>query len=275
MLIRRQIVGAYFGTLRMRLVAGRVLSDSDIGSNNAVVGAAVVGRLWPGTQPWTALTKAIELTGGSTLRIVGVVGDTRDRQEATAQPCLYVPASASVKTLAVIARTRGSSAADIAAMRLAVKTAIGGNPPVPIHWISDRLDPWLRDPRLYAELFGSFGLIAAFLAGVGLFAVTIADVRARRFEMGVRTALGASRSAIVALIVSQAVRPALVGTAIGAAVAFFSAPALQPLLHVVKARSMAAYAIVGCLIVLVAAMAAFGPAIRASQTDPVSVLKQD
>ncbi|MBA2305404.1 MAG: FtsX-like permease family protein, partial [Acidobacteria bacterium] len=131
----------------------------------------------------------------------------------------------------------------------------------------------LARPRLYATVLAGFSAFALAIAGVGLFGMLSYGVTQRSKELGVRTALGAQPRDIVRLVVGEGVVITLVGIAAGLAIAFGLTTWLSAFLYGVAARDALTFTAVPGVLLLVATLASFVPARRASRIDPLSVLK--
>ena len=129
--------------------------------------------------------------------------------------------------------------------------------------------------RFSLLLIGSFAVIAAFLAGVGLYGVLATVVRQRTAEIGVRMALGAQSKNIFQLVVGQGLRLAAIGIAVGLIAAFFFTRGMTTMLVGVKAADPTTYGITAVLFFLIAAMASWLPAVRASSLDPIAALRDE
>jgi ABC-type antimicrobial peptide transport system permease subunit len=136
-----------------------------------------------------------------------------------------------------------------------------------------QLAPVLQQPRLQAWLFGSFALIALTLAGVGLFAVSSLDVTERRYEMGVRLALGASPARLHWRVVAGSIAPVAAGVGVGLLAAWWASSLLQAFLVDVRAHNPAWLALAAVTLMLTGMGAAWLPARRAARTDPAVVLR--
>ncbi len=135
------------------------------------------------------------------------------------------------------------------------------------------LEPALQQPKVQTWLFGSFALIALALAAVGLFAVASLNVAERRYEMGVRLALGASPGRLHWRVVAESIAPVATGVAVGLVGAWWSSSFLEAFLVDVRAHNPILLAGAGATLVLTGMAAAWLPARRAAQTDPAVVLR--
>jgi ABC-type antimicrobial peptide transport system permease subunit len=139
----------------------------------------------------------------------------------------------------------------------------------------DVVDPRYRSWTLGATLFAVFGILALVVAAVGLYSVLAFDVAQRRTEMGVRSALGATRRQLLLLVSAAGLRMATAGIAIGAVVVVSAARWTEPLLFRVSARDPLALAVVALAMLVVAVIASGIPAWRAAAADPSESLRSD
>jgi putative ABC transport system permease protein len=210
-------------------------------------------------------------------RIVGVVGDVRfDALTIEPQADMYIPhGQYGPEDLTVHVRTGGDPANLVRAIRQEVRTL---DPDIPIHrieTIEDAVTRQVAPTRLYLVLVGAFAGAAALLAAVGLYGVVSYVVARRVREIGIRVALGANRSGIIKLILSQGMRPALIGLALGLLGAFATARVLEAVLFGVSPRDPAIFIAAATLLMTVTATATAIPAIRASRLDPARILRTE
>jgi putative ABC transport system permease protein len=177
------------------------------------------------------------------------------------------------KTVKLFVRTAGDPLAVLGAARRAIWHF---NPDQPISEVAP-LSQFVADdvarPRLLSSLVAAFGALAAFLAALGIYGVTVQSVRRRTQEIGVRMALGADRSQVVGLIVRQGMALALAGLACGLAAAFGLARLLASLLFGVGTADPLTYAGVALLVAAAALAASYLPAREAAAVDPLTAIK--
>jgi putative ABC transport system permease protein len=238
----------------------------------AVINASMARQFWPNEDP---IGRRFRLISSSWITVVGVVGDTRNESlREPARPELYLSDLQEPQVaMSVLLRTSVEPAALAPALRSAIWDLDRSLAIASIRTMDDVVDQTLQMPRVTSSLVGTFALLALglMLAGVyGLMAFTTAQ---RLPELGLRVALGAERGQVVALLTRQGLTPALIGIAIGLAGAaalvrvvqkeFFGIPSLDPLTWI---------GVTAVLFVAIAA-ACWWPARRASQVDPVKVLR--
>ncbi len=141
--------------------------------------------------------------------------------------------------------------------------------------MSDYIEPEIRSWRLGASMFTAFGFLALIVAGWGLYSVLAFDIALRERELGIRSALGASAGRLVRMVFRQAVVFVAVGIGIGLFASWAAARLVEPLLFQVSATDPMIYALVGVMLLLVAALAGWLPAWRATRVDPREALQAE
>jgi len=149
---------------------------------------------------------------------------------------------------------------------------------IPIYGVQTMEKMWsdsLAPHRLNLILLVTFAVIALVLAGVGIYGVMSYSVTQRIHEMGIRMALGASRSDVIRLVVRNGMGLALAGVAIGALVAFVVTRLMAGLLFGVSSTDLVTFVSISVLLTLTALFAAYLPARRATQVDPIDALRYE
>jgi putative ABC transport system permease protein len=267
---------SYFRTLGIPIRQGRAFTAADLapGTGVAIVGESLARHLWPdgravgrrfrvdSTAPW--------------LTVVGVAGDVKllgpDDRHARFQ--LYRPVQPGAdgqRTVAV--RTAGDPAALLPALKAAVYAVDPAQPVAAAETAAARYRELLAKPRFLLTLMGLFAAVAGVLAAVGLYGVVAYTVAQRTREIGIRLAIGAQAERIVGGMVREGARLALVGIATGLVGALALARALASLLFGVSPTDPATLAAVAGALGLVALLATWIPARRASRVDPVIALR--
>ena len=270
----------FFETLDMALASGRTFNEQDhADAPRVVVINETLARLgWPGADPIGRRIKPGDQDSNSPwMTVVGVIRDVRRSDVTRAiRPELYMCAQqVSPRTRMLLVRTAGDPKAILPALGHEVRQL---NPQLPLFEVGT-LDAELADtlthPRFRAVLLAAFALIALLLASVGIYGVTAHAVGQRRHEVGIRMALGASAPAVLSLIVQQHLRPALIGIALGIGGTLLVARSLDSLVYGVGASDPLTLAVMGTLLVSVAAAACWIPARRATKVDPLIALRTD
>ena len=285
----RFVSAHYFETLRIPLLSGRFLRDQET-AKTVVINEAMAHKYWPGSD---AVGQHIivgpglgpEFEEGMT-EIVGVVGDVREHLDADCPPTMYqtppqIPDAAMVlinglQSDAVVVRTqRGVAPMSLSAQ---VKEALLAGDKLPatrVGTMDDVLWKSTQQKNFNLSLLGLFASIALLLAGIGIYGVMSYGVAQRTREIGLRTALGASRGEILRVVLSEALRMAVVGVAFGIVTAFGLTRFLSAQLFSVKPTDPLTFVTVPVILVAVALMAAWVPARRAVRVDPMVALRHE
>jgi putative ABC transport system permease protein len=269
----------YFRTLRMPLLTGRGVEDSDRygGQPVVVLNRRAASSLFGGDA---AIGRHMRWRGETTDRlVVGIVGDIRyDGPETDARPQAFVPFAqmpASAATLLV--RTHSSANAVLADVRAAFAAAYPRSTSVPVDVVVRTLDAYLDDllaqRRLHMGLLGIFGLLGVTIAGLGLYGVLAYLVSQRTQEIGVRMALGAVPRDILLSVLGQSGAYLAVGLPAGLIGAWMLSTTVRSLLFDTGAHELSAYALVAVVLTALALVSALIPARRAAAVDPIVALR--
>jgi hypothetical protein len=268
----------YFATMGTRIVRGRPFGTEDRAGapRVAVVSEGMANVLWPGKD---AIGQCMRV-GADTMPCTTVVGIAEDAvQQSLTDPRrfrYYMPLDyRPTRGAFLMVRTRGGPSSQAEALRVALQRLMPGEAYVTAMPLGDRLDQNRRSWEIGATMFVAFGGLALAVAAIGLYAVIGYNVAQRMHEIGVRIALGAQSRDVVRLVVSQGMGFALAGVLLGGALAFFAARWVQPLLFEQSARDPVVYVSVASLLVLVAIMASWVPAVLATRADPNLTLRAD
>jgi len=268
--------------LGIPLRAGRPLADADAGTGSTpfpvVVNEAFVHRFFPNASP---LGAQLHFEGVGVMQVVGVVGDTRqgglDREplpELTAlgsDPRL----SAWIHDVAFVVRTRGRPADLTPAIRGLLAQIAPQQPIHDVETLSEVVAASLADRRLTLPLTGAFALLAALLAGAGLYALAAYSVAQRAREIGIRMALGAAAGQILRAVLRENLGLTACGLATGSLLAWGGSRLLASQLYGVGAFDLRTWASVTLLLLAVTLAASLVPAARAARLDPAAVLHDD
>ena len=269
------VTPAYFTTMGMRALRGRLLTEADVkgAERVAVVSESMARRYWPNED---AVGK--QFIGPTTLTVVGVVQDTRYRDLHEALPSVYFPLAQSVFPFAptsLVIRTAGSPAAAVPSLRSVIDSAAAGVALTSAASFTSYMEGPLSVPRVNAFLLAVFALAAAALAGIGLFGVMATMVRLRTRELGLRLALGATPARIRWMVLGRGLSIAGAGGATGLAAAFLTNQLLSSLLYEVSATDLSAMAAVTLMLLSVAFIAVVGPAERSARVQPSVALRSE
>ena len=272
----------YFETMQIPLLTGRWFNDRDTQTSPhvAVVNEAFTRRYLAGIS---AIGKTIRTSAESgypetEYEIVGVVKDTKytDLREPT-PPMVFAPADQfpDVRPWAVLL-TRFSSSPSVAIT--AVREKISQISPAirtEFHVFQTDIENGLNRERLMAVLSGFFGALAALLAMIGLYGVISYIVATRKNEIGIRMALGASPGSVVRIIVRQTLTLLGVGVGGGLVLAMAAAKGANSLLYGLEANDPLTLFSAAGFLAVVALVASYIPAYRASRADPMNALRYE
>jgi putative ABC transport system permease protein len=270
----------YFGTMGIRLVAGRDFTESDNGRAPGVivVSESFARTSWPGRD---AIGRRLRINMPSSsfddqwLMVVGVVADVRYREIETARLDIYQPYGQSTSPLRhYVVRTAGNPHAIAGAVRSAVRE-IDPSQPVELSTMEEIVATAMGRWRLNARLFGALAALALLLAAVGTYSVMNYAVSRRTQEIGVRIALGAGRADITRMVIADGLRVAAIGIAIGTFVALVTSGLLRHLLVGVGPHHPTVFAGAAAALCALAVLACFLPAHRAASVDPASAMRSE
>lgn len=258
---------------------GRPFDDSDREGSLPVVivSESLARRAWPASS---ALGKRLKFgaPGASApwMTIVGIVGDLRYRDLAAPPPAIYVPLrQTQFPARFLIVRASVKDAPVLSMTRRIVHEIDQGEPVLEAMPIAELLKTELAAPRFHMFALGLFALMAVVLAAVGVFAVLAAFVAQRSKELGLRVALGATRTDLRRMVLSKMSWPAVAGLAAGTCAALATTRLLQPLLFHVNAIDARAFAAGWLVLGLASVIASLVPLRRARQVDPVTLLRSE
>jgi predicted permease len=266
----------YFSVLHARVVAGRAFDARDAAGapQVAVVNQAFVRRWLGGENPiGRRIDFSWDTKGMQT--IVGVIADMKEGPlDQPTMPAVYVPlAQRPSDAMFILARSRGEQNALIPALGRAVQGADRDLPLQSVRTMDEIVASAVADQRMSAAVVATFALLALVLGAIGLYGVVGYAVQQRRQEIGVRAALGASRGALVWLILSQGLRYAIVGVVLGTVGALASGRVLASRLFGITPFDPPTLVTVGAFLALVALVASAVPAIRAARVDPLIAMR--
>jgi len=271
----------YFGAMGMRLLRGRLFEQSDGPGTQqvALISESLQRQYFPNEDPLGRRFQYGNMDGDKhLLQVVGVVSDVREfGLEAKAQPTVYVhylqrPRQA--WNFAIVARTQGDAKTLIPAMRSAVQS-LNRDVPTNFRTLDQIFSSSLDNRRFSLVIFGSFAAVALLLASLGIYGVTSYAVTQRTQEIGIRIALGAQVSDVLRLVIGQGMKSVLIGIALGLGGAFALTRLIARLLFEVSATDPLTFAVVASLLILVALLACYWPARRATKLDPMVALRYE
>jgi putative ABC transport system permease protein len=270
----------YFRTMGIRLRFGRVFSEAD--SPDAPRVTVVNERLARGFFPHgDAIGRRILLgaprPGAPWLTIVGVIADLKTGAlDAAPMPQFYTPVAQDPPAwMAVVMRTTGDPMKMTREVSAAVRRLDPDQPVYGIGTMEQRVERSIGQPRFQTVLLAFFAAAALFLAAIGIYGVVAHATVQRTKEIGIRMALGADASSVVATVLADGLRPVAAGIAIGLAGAAALARLLSSVLFQVTPRDPATFTWAVIALATVAMAACLWPARRAAHLDPLAALREE
>jgi putative ABC transport system permease protein len=266
----------YFQTMGIQVVRGREFNSQDRAGAPLVVmtNETLARRLWPGEDP---IGKRLRV-GGESEPEAEVIGVAADGKYATlgenARPYIYQPLLqiyASKMTLVV--RTTGNPETLSAAVREQIRSLDPNLPVSQITTLAERVDFALFPARLGAALLGAFGLLALGLAATGIYGVIAYSVSQRTQEFGIRMALGADDADVRRMVLREGLKVVLIGVTAGLALSLAATRLIAGFLYGVGANDPLTFVGVPALLTVVALLACYLPARRATKVDPIEALR--
>ena len=283
----RTITPGYLSAMRIPVRRGRDLSAADGPDRPAVVliSESMAKRFWPNEDP---IGRHLTMTfyPDKVREIVGIVGDVKqDGMDAAASSAtVYLPAAQlsgsslgewhpSPMQLAV--RTQSQPSSLVSAVTATIHFIDSDQPVTDVITMDDLVDTSLSQRRFSMLLLAAFALLALLLAAVGIYSVLAFAVRRRVREIGIRVALGAEVKDILRLIVTEGMKPALIGLLLGVGGAFALGRVIASFIYGISAYDPLTFAAVAALLAAVALLASIIPAYRAARIEPTRALREE
>jgi putative ABC transport system permease protein len=240
-----------------------------------LVGRATAKLLWGDADPIGQRVTLPLISRTASRQVIGIVGDVKQGDVSEAPlPSVYVYTREGARSRMTLVLRTSVPPGSLAAAAVGVVRAMDPEQPVEaVRTMEEVRDEQLTSQRFGALLLGAFAALALVLATVGIYSVLSYIVRGRAREIGIRSALGASTTDVLRLVVREGMAPALAGIAAGALAALLSSVALKRLVFGVSASDPATLAAVGGTLAAVALLACLVPAWRAARIDPAVVLR--
>jgi putative ABC transport system permease protein len=275
----------YFATFGVRVENGRTFNDQDTATSPkvAMVSESFVKQFFKGKDPLRQQVSVEQLIPGVTRlgppiewQIVGVYHDVHAADQRNIRPEILIPfwqipwpqAGLAVGT----AEKPLSMLQSLGAAVHAVDPDVALAQPETMDQIREET---MADQRFTLVLFGSFAVVALFLAALGIYGVMAFSVAQRSHEIALRMALGATRNRVVGLVVREGAILAVIGLALGLVGAYFVGRAMQSMLFGVHPLDVTAFGSVGTILLAAALLACYLPARRAASTEPMRVLRME
>jgi putative ABC transport system permease protein len=269
----------YFSALRTPVLQGRAIESSDRAGGSAVVviNRAFAAQLFPSGDALGHRVRIINPEQSPEWRtIVGVVGDVKYRGlNENVPPTLYTPfAQTPFLWLYVMVRAPGTFESVASTLRALVPGVHPSLTPGNLRPMTDVIAQGVSGPRFNTMLVSAFALLALLLSSIGIYGVIGYSVAQRNQEIGVRMALGAAGRDIMRLIVSEGIAIAILGVSVGLAGAFALSRVMDGLLVGISAHDPLTFAAGAIILLVVALIASYAPARRASRVQPLVALRE-
>ena len=287
--VYRNITPGYFETLGIALVAGRDFTDADISDlarlpdpdarrrreGVAIVNDTAARLFWPGENPMGRLLSTEYDPGITGRRIVGVVRDVRSENlRDRTPPEVYVPYLEDPSfAMTLLVRTRIAPSQILPALRHEIAQAAPDLSTANARLLSDVVGESMGSAPFNTVIVSGFAATALMLSAIGVFGVFASGVAARRREIGIRIALGATQGAVTRLLLREIATPVAFGIAVGAATAIGAGRIIGALLYGVTSTDPASFAAAIGVVLVVALGAAYVPVRRALRGDPAVALR--
>jgi putative ABC transport system permease protein len=275
-----RVTPEYFKAMGVRVLEGRTFDERDKADSALVciVDETFVAKNWLGESPLGKRLKFGPLGGsGQWMEVVGVVAHVKNYGvDEDSRVEVYLPfLQSSVGIFTLVVHTDGDPTSLAGGLRLAVKTAELDLPVFAVRTLDDIVSGRTAERRLAVILISVFAGIALLLAAVGIYGVMSCAVTQRTQEIGIRMALGAEQEHILKMVLQHGTRLSALGVAIGLTAAFGLARLITNMLFQTSAADPSTFSLVPVLLLLVALLACYLPARRATRVDPMVALRNE
>jgi putative ABC transport system permease protein len=283
----RSISAGYLNTMHIPLRRGRDFSSADAPDRpaTAIISESMAKRFWPNED---AIGKHLTMTfnPGKVREVIGIVGDVKltGLDTASSDATIYLPMSQTSAapyedwhpfTMQLAVRTTSQPASLTSAVTAAIHSIDPTQPVVDVMTMDDLIATSLSQRRFSMLLLAAFAILALLLAAVGIYSVLSFAVRRRVREIGIRVALGAEMKDILRLVVTEGMKPALLGLALGVVGALALGRVVASFIYGIAAYDPLTFAAVAMLLGAVALLASIIPAYRAARIEPTRTLREE
>jgi putative ABC transport system permease protein len=273
----RVVTPGYFDVFRIPLLRGRDVEERDARNSPlvALVDETFARRFWPGEDP---LGKRIRYEWSKDwMTIIGLVGAIKDNSLAEPPlPHVYLSYAQWPQTrFYLVTRTSGDPAAAVSAIRDQVHQLDPQLPVYSVQTMTEAIARTLHSEQLTNRLLIGFAILAMILAAAGIYGVMSLSVNSRVQEFGIRTALGAKPRDVLQMVLGSGMRLAGLGIGLGVGAALWLTRFLESLLFEVRPVDLPTFAAAIVLLAIVALLACYVPALRATRVDPVVALRTE
>jgi predicted permease len=269
------VTPGYLNVMGMRMLAGRDISwEDEMGKERVVIINQTAARyLWPGEDP----IGRVALVSGMDTRVIGVVADVRESSAETAPGWqMYLPIMQARPVGAqLVVRTRLSPDVLASSVMATLRSINPAQPASEFRPIQNIVDHSVSPRRFFVSLVGIFAVLGLVLASLGIYGVISYSVTRQTQEIGIRMALGATVVNVQLRVIAKTLRLALIGIVLGAIASFAMARAITSLLFAVQPNDPPTFTSTILLLTMVAIVAGYVPARRASRINPMTALRND
>jgi putative ABC transport system permease protein len=270
----------YFEAMGIRLVSGRGFSSADTtdSSHVTVINETLARRIWPGEDPiGKRLKQGFPEDPNPWREVVGVVADVKLFGAESGVPRqAYLPlGQESPTSISVVVRTADDPLNAAPAVERTIHEVEKDLPVSAIRSMDQLMGSSLAARRLTLVLLAGFAVLALLLAAVGIYGVIAYSVKQRTHELGIRLALGAQTGDVLRLIMAQGLKLTLLGVVLGLFAAFALTRWMETLLFGVRPTDPVTFAVIAVVLTLVALVACWVPARRATKVDPLIALRYE
>jgi predicted permease len=272
---------AFFQTTGIPLLLGRTFTAAEVAGDRpvAVVNDTFARTFFPGENPvgrtFGTYGSLVAKTPPRQIEIIGVVADARYADLRSSIPAtIYHPLAQGAEGTFVV-RTAGDPRSAISSLESTLRKLAPDASMSHVRTQQEAVDRLLTSERLFALLSGLFALVALGLTCLGLYGLLAYEVTARTREIGLRLALGAPIPAVMSLILGSGLKLVFVGLVLGLGAAFVLTRFVSALLFNVQPTDPATFAAVAVILLVVAILACWLPARRASKVDPIVALRTE
>jgi predicted permease len=270
----RMVDGGYLETMGIRLVSGRHFTprDAEEAERAIIVNETLARRLWPGRDP----LGEVVLLGDEDWHVVGIAGDVRHtalEEQAGFEMYMPIRQQGDWGSPDLVVRSTLSPESVVGSVRAALREVDPNLPTAEFRTLDSVVDRAVTPRRFILMLLGGFAWVALVLAAVGIYGVVSYSVSQRAHEIGIRLALGASPGDVQAQVLAKTLKLTALGMVVGSLGAIAASRLMTPLLYGIGAGDPLTLVATVLVLALVAALAGYLPALRASRTDPAAVLR--
>jgi predicted permease len=273
----RLVTPGYLQAMGIRLISGRDMTWQEIMDRApvAIINESAARKHWPGQDPIGRA--AIGFAGqGKEGHIIGVVADVRIRSlETSAQPEMYLPANIDPEGAQLVVRSRLTPDALTASILPILRQLTPAQPNNTFRPIQMLVDNAVSPRKFFVYLVGVFAALGLLLAALGIYGVISYTVTRQTQEIGIRMALGATPGIVQRSVLGRTLKLALIGIALGAVASYATSKLIESLLFKTDPNDPPTFFVVTFVLILVALLAGYFPALRATRVDPTVALRSE